>query len=206
MSYPLYPALAGVQWDIVKRPLWNTLVEQTASGAEFRTATQQYPIYEFDLKYEYLTTADVNNILGLYLNSQGGFNPFYFDHPNDDTISTPLGFGTGDGTTTKFSLSKSTGSFIEPAGGQTGTFGTVTAPGVTVIFDNGTAVAPANYSLSDGGLGGVVTFTVAPLNTHVLTWTGLYKYLCRFKDDQLDISQFANLMYEQKGLTLRTVR
>lgn len=354
MSYPQYPAAAGLQWDIVKRPIWNTLTERTAAGNEFRTATQQYPIYEFDLKYDYLAPADVNNVLGLYLNSQGSFGPFYFDNPNDDTISasSPQGIGIGDGSTTAFTLLKSTGSFLEPIGGvgpapivytsayygggtgienlltysqdytqaawlkQTGvtiTANSTTAPDGTVTADTmaysgagasggtriaentgvtapngvqctysvwlkvasgtqnlrigfiGYAVTPITvtstwtrfsftitsngsnvlepeiasasgdnsafsvfawgnqverYSTANGYLftgatsytwsiptnGTQVTFSVAPLAAAVLTWSGTYLYLCKFKDDQLDINQFANLMYEQKGLTLRTVR
>jgi hypothetical protein len=207
MSSPIYPTAKGLTWDTVKRTLWNTLVEQTASGAEFRTGTMQYPIYEFDLVYSYLAQTDVDNIIGLYNKSSGGLSPFYFDSRNDDNIpaASPVAFGIGDGSNKVFTLLKSQGGFFEPVGGTTNNWGTNPAVN-NVIYDNGTPVSAAAYSASDGGYGPVITFTAAPANTHVLTWTGFYYYLCRFKDDNLDVSQLASLLYEQKGLTLRTAR
>lgn len=207
MSNPIFPTLNGLTWDRVKRPIFSTNTDQTASGAEFRSTNQQYPIYEFDLKYDYMGATDLQTLLALFLTCQGGFAPFYFDAANDDTIpaGSPLGIGIGDGTTKTFTLIKSTGSFLEPAGGSTGNWGIV--PGTNnVIYDNGTPVAIANYSASDGGLGATITFVTAPAAGHVITWTGVYYYLCRFKEDQTDFNQFMNLMYENKGFTIRTVR
>jgi uncharacterized protein (TIGR02217 family) len=207
MSYPVYPSPKGLTWDIVKRALFKTFTEQAASGAEYRTAVQQYAIYEFDLVYSYLTPTDVENVLGLYLASQGSFNPFYFDATDDDTIpsATPAAFGVGDGTTTVFQLLKPTGTYLEPAGGTSNNWG-ITPGTDNVIYNNGTPVAASAYSASDSGYGSIITFTSAPAAGHVLTWSGVYYYLCRFKDDKLEISELAHLMYEQKGLTLRTVR
>lgn len=206
MSQPLYPKPIGLMWDVLKRALFNTLAEQTASGAEYRTATQSLPIYEFDIAYDYLSITDVNNVLGLYLQSLGGFANFYFDAPNDDTIlaANAVAIGIGDGSNKVFTLQKATGPFIEPVGGNSNNWG-VTA-GQNIIYDNGTPVASANYSASDGGFGPTITFVTAPVAGHVITWSGVYYYLCRFKDDKLEINQFMNQMYEQKGLTLRTTR
>src|SRR5579885_1585729 len=205
MSYPNFPKLAGLQFPIVQRPIFNNLSEQAAAGNEYRTNLQQWAIYEFDLSWDYLSPADYLSLKGLFLSSGGNFSPFYFDHLNDDTIpsASPYGFGVGDGSTTVFQLLKSVGSYIEPIGGTTNNWGTNPAT-QNVIYDNGTPVSAASYSASDGGAGSIITFNTPPASGHALTWSGTYLYLCRFKEPKLDLAQFMNLMYEQKGTTLVT--
>lgn len=207
MSNPLFPTLTGLKWNRPKRPIFNTTSDQTASGAEFRSTNQQYAIHEFDLAVEYMSKTDETNLEALFKTCQGGFAPFYFDAVNDDTIpaGSPVAIGVGDGSNKIFSLYQSVGTYLEPAGGNSNNWGIV--PGTNnVVYDNGTPVASANYSASDGGFGATITFVTAPAAGHVITWTGVYYYLCRFKDDQMDLNQFMNLMYESKGFTLRTVR
>lgn len=209
MSYAVFPALIGITWNLKKRPNWSTAVMTTAAGNEFRTRYRQYPISEFDLSYSYMSLNDKLTMEGFFNTQQGRLTPFYFDAQNDDTITVPFGFGTSDGVTLSWTLFKSAGNGgIEPIGGQTGTFGVVTAPGVTVLFDNGTAIPTSHYSVSDGGAGSVVTFTSGniPLSGHVMTWTGQYRYLVRFGDDKLEFNQFANQMYEVQDCTLQVVR
>ena len=210
MSYPLFPVFSGVNWDLKTRPTWNTAKMTTAARSEFRTGYGIYPITEFDLSYTYLSATDKETMRGFFNARGGSLSPFYFDAQNDDTISTPFGFGTSDGVTLgPWPLYKAAGSgAVEPVGGQTGTFGVVTSPGVTVLFDNGTAIPTANYSLSDGGYGGVVTFGAGhvPTSGHALTWTGTYYYMVRFMDDVLEFNQFANSMYELQECKLVVVR
>jgi len=43
-----------------------------------------------------------------------------------------------------------------------------------------------NYTI---GTSGVVTFTAAPANGAVLTWTGTFSWLCQFDDDELGLWQ-----------------
>lgn len=206
MSLNVYPVLAGRKWDVTKTAIWNTFAEQAAGGQEFRSGTMTYPLYEFELQYDYLLAADLANLLGFYLQQQGSLTPFYLDSPNDDNIpaGSPVAFGVGDGTTRSWNLLKSTGGlFSEPVGGTPGVFGI--SGNVGIVYDNGTPVATANYSASDGGLGGTITFTTAPTAGHTLTYSGPYTYIVRFKDDQLTVNQFMNQLWEQKGVTLRTV-
>lgn len=207
MSNPLFPTLRGITWDRIKRPIFNTNVDQTASGSEFRSTNQQYAIHEFDLAVDYMSPADELLLEALFKTCMGSFAPFYFDAINDDTIAaaSPVAIGIGDGSNKVFGLLKAVGTYLEPAGGTNGNWGTNPAT-QNVIYDNGTPVSAANYSASDGGLGATITFVTAPVAGHVITWTGLYYYLCRFKDDQTDFNQFMNQMYENKGFTIRTVR
>lgn len=205
MSYAIFPTLVNVPAQIKKRPTWNTAHERTAAGNEFRTGFQQFPVNEFDITYPFLSQADKNALEG-FLNEQGGsLTPFYFDVLNDDTITAPFGFGTSDGVTAAWTIEKPAGTgAAEPIGGQLGVFGTVTAPGVTVLFDNGTPIPVTNYNFSDGQLGSIVTFGVGhiPVSGHVMTWTGSYRYLVRFKEDKIEFTQFANGLYKTGNITL----
>jgi uncharacterized protein (TIGR02217 family) len=192
MSYNVFPTFIGRTWDIKKRPITSTLIQQADSGAEYRTSRYQYPLYEFDIEIEYLSQADFGRLIGFF-NQQGGpFTPFYWTNDNDNT-ATNYAFGTGNGTTTQFQLSKFDSSYWnEPIAGVNGT---------PTIYVNGVATTPASISAS-----GLVTFSSAPANGASLTWTGNYYYLVRFKDDQIEVGQFMSQMYEATTITLRTFR
>ncbi len=113
----VFPSFIGISWPVVKRPITNTVIHQSVSGREYRTALYQYPIYEFDLEFEYLSQSDVETMAGFYLQQLGPLNPFYFDNQNDDTVSN-FNFATGNGTQTVFTLTKPNGDFFaEPIGG-----------------------------------------------------------------------------------------
>ncbi|MDI3260038.1 MAG: DUF2460 domain-containing protein, partial [Sinobacteraceae bacterium] len=107
VSLPLFPQLSGLGWPIVKRPIWSTRVDTTLSGREVRSTYRQFPIYEFELPINYMTQADVGALQGLYLRSQGAFNTFLVDIPNDDSVTDQY-LATGDGATKNFQLQRST--------------------------------------------------------------------------------------------------
>lgn len=192
MSYNVFPTFAGRGWGIKKRLITRTLIQQADSGAEYRTQRYQYPLYEFDLEIPYLTQSDSDTLIGFY-NQQGGpFQPFYFSADNDNSV-TAQAFGTGDGTTTQFQLTKANGSYWnEPIAGVQGT---------PTIYVNGTHTTPSSISPS-----GLVTFSSAPASGAALTWTGQYYYLLRFKDDQIETTQTLSQIYEATTLTLRGMR
>lgn len=191
MSYNTFPSFAGRGWGIKKRPITRTIIQQADSGAEYRTQRYQYPLYEFDIEIPYLTQADSDALIGFY-NQQGGpFAPFYFSADNDNSV-TNQAFGTGDGSTKVFQLTKASGSYwSEPIAGVQGT---------PTIYVNGVATS-ASVSAS-----GTVTFTTAPAAGASLTWTGQYYYLVRFKDDQIEHTQTMSQIYEATTISLRSVR
>jgi uncharacterized protein (TIGR02217 family) len=165
VSYNIFPTFSGRGWNIKKRPITSTLIGKADSGAEYRTSRYQYPLYDFDIEIPYLSQSDYSNLIGFF-NQQGGpFLPFYFTHDNDSSV-TAQGFGTGNGTTTQFQLSKSNGSYWnEPIAGVNGT---------PSIYVNGSVTTPSSISPS-----GLVTFSSPPASGAALTWTGSYYYLVR---------------------------
>ena len=159
MSYNVFPAFAGRGWGIKKRPITRTLIQQADSGAEYRTQRYQYPLYEFDIEIPYLTQADSDTLVGFY-NQQGGpFQPFYFSADNDNSV-TAQAFGTTDGTTKTFQLSKANGAYwSEPVAGVNGT-PAIYANGAQ-IFQSGTGTPGApTLGQTAGGSKGARTYYV----------------------------------------------
>lgn len=192
MAYNVFPTFTGRGWNIKKRPVTSTLVQQAASGAEYRTALYQYPLYEFDIEIPYLSQTDLHALVGFFAQQQGPWLPFYLSVDNDNSV-TNQAFGTGNASTTQFQLVKSDGSYwSEPIAGVNGT---------PSIYVGGVLTTPQSVSAS-----GLVTFTTAPANGAALTWTGNYYYLVRFKEDQVELNQFMSQMYEATTITLRSVR
>jgi uncharacterized protein (TIGR02217 family) len=197
MSNAIYPVLPGLTWDVVKTPIFNTVIKKAVSGRETRVAYMEAPMYNFKLVYEYLRD-DMNVqvpsipynhlklLMGFFLARQGSFDSFLFEDPTDN-LATSQQFGTGTGSKTTFQLARTFGGgtgFLEPVMNINGT------PTIT-----GGSVA----SISNSGL---VTFSSAPGNGAVLLWTGNYYFRCRFDTDTTDFQQLLQDYWTHGGLTL----
>lgn len=147
VSLPVFPALPGIGWPIVKRPIWSTRVDTTLSGREVRSTYRQFPVYEFELPINYMTQADVGALQALYLQSKGALGTFLLDVTNDDS-ATDQYVATGDGTTKQFQLQRST----------------PPAPNLILkpTFDDG---SPGLWQYGGTGYGGLVSITGQPWST-----------------------------------------
>ena len=190
MAAPVqYPVFNGYGWPIVRAPMWKTLVQEAASGKEYRLPLQTYPKWKWTLNYGYLfddisqswqtTTFMFQQLAGFFNLMQGQNQSFIYFDPYDNTVpsSTPQNFGTGDGTTALFPLLKhQTGGPGEPVQWV------VANP---TIYINGTPTGTA-YMQSGSTSAvvvsppAVVAFSPAPSSGAVLTWSGQFYYLCRF--------------------------
>ncbi|MDG3442475.1 DUF2460 domain-containing protein [Nitrospirillum amazonense] len=184
-----YPTLAGIAFGVTKTPSWNTNIQTAVTGHEVRIAQQARPRYQFTLVYEFLRdTAAANELatlLGFYNQRKGAFGTFVFVDPDDNTAGGQA-IGVGDG-------SSRTWNAVRTAGGSVEVVGYIT--GMTGVYVDG---APAAYSYA----GNSVTLNSAPANGAVVTADFTYGYVCRFKDDQLELSKFAAQLWEAKTVTL----
>ena len=101
-------------------------------------------------------------------------------------------FGTGDGATKTFQLSRAYGSgftFAEPVANLNGN--------PSIYVGGVLQTLGTNYTMDTAGN---VTFTTAPGNGAALTWTGSYYYRCRLLQDTSDFSNFMQDLWDLKKL------
>jgi hypothetical protein len=122
MPLPVFPTLAGQGWSVHKRPSFSTTVADHASGREVRRAKWLNPRWSFELTFEGLDSTDgtygslgassLQTLMGFFMQVQGSANPFLYFDPSDYQVSGQV-FGTGDGATRSFQLSRALGGGTE---------------------------------------------------------------------------------------------
>lgn len=195
MSNAVFPVLAGLDWNVIKTPVWKTRIQEAVSGKELRAALMSYPLWKFSLSYTVLranaANAELQTLMGFFNARQGMFDSFLYTDPTDNSVANQS-FGTGDGSTTAFQLLRSLGGFTEPIQNVNGT---------PTIYINGTPTAA--FTL---GSTGVVTFTTAPAPAAALTWSGNFYYRCRFLQDSSEFDNFMRDLWALKKLTFQSVK
>jgi uncharacterized protein (TIGR02217 family) len=194
---PVLPYLPGQTPIVTKAPQWSTEVIRTASGRERRTAYWPYPLWQFELQYEVIrhrpTTAELFTLWEFFNVLQGQFAPFLFVDPSDCQILSGAAqqFGTGDGSTKTFQLSRAMNSFVEPVFD-------VYSPTVTV---NGTATTA--FTIAPNGQ---ISFTTSPTSGALLCWYGYFYFGCRFLQDDLSLEQIVSTLWAGKSLKFTSIR
>ena len=85
MSYNTFPTLPGIGWPVKVTPKFKTIVQQAASGAEFRTGLWSSPLHEISVPINFMSQADWNTLLTFFIGQQGALIPFYYQPNNDPT-------------------------------------------------------------------------------------------------------------------------
>lgn len=143
--------------------------------------------FGFDVDYLFGAVNDPSvqpwlyNVLGFWMQQQGQAAAWLYSDPFDNSVTNSQ-FGTGDGVTTSFQLTRSVGSAEDIIQNVNGT---------PSIYVAGTAESPTVSST------GMVTFAAAPAKGAALTWSGSFYFLCRFIDDkmalQMDMANYWSL-------------
>lgn len=205
MSSLIYPNnLPGLMFDNSKAPIWKNARQQALSGKESRLAYMQYPLYRFELQYEFLrdnvSPSEFKALAGLYNAMGGDFDTFLYTDPTFNTVTLEP-FGTGDGSTVAFQLVAK----WQNVGGPGGADIVQNLNGTPSIYKNGVLQTGGgvNYTL---GATGIVTFTSAPAAALPLTWTGSFYYRCRFEDGTLPLSQFMANFWKTKTVAFQSIK
>jgi uncharacterized protein (TIGR02217 family) len=216
MSYPVFPTVRGLSWNITRTPSWETLVQRSSSGMEFRLQYWQYPLWKWELNFAYLkdnpsdlppgyTQTDLAVIQGFFNMVAGQYGVFIFDDVNaGDTPGagpwdsvTNQAVATGDGTTTTFQLLRSSGGFTDA----------IQAPYTSpepIVYLNGVAQTyGANYAIDATGN---IIFATAPGAGVAITWTGAYYWPCRFSEDEEDFDTQLHQLWTLKKISFVQVR
>jgi uncharacterized protein (TIGR02217 family) len=204
VSALLYPgSLPGLAWDSQRTPIFRTGIQPSLSFKESRLRYALYPVFRFDLQYEFLrdavTPSDLRALVGLHTAMAGSWDTFLYTDPTYNTVADEP-FGTGDGTTTQFQLIAT----FQNSGGPGGPELIQNLNGAAVIKKAGaTQAQPGACSISGTGL---VTFVTAPAAAAALTWSGSFYYRCRFSEDQLTTSQFMSRFWSAKQISIQSIK
>ena len=194
MSSQIYPTLPGLDVNVKRSYVWKTGIQEALSGKQSAISYRQYPLIAYELTYNVLrrnvSPDEFQSIVGLYNDMKGRFDTFLFTDPDFNTITAANAaqygvIGTGDGSTLIFQLIAT----LQNSGGPGGAEIIQNLNGTPVLYDNGTTISVANYTI---GPTGVVTFGGghAPLAGHTLTWSGSWYNRCRFDEDAIVWQKF----------------
>ncbi len=218
---PIFPT-TNPGWSFVKRAkTGSTRVATAGTGRRTRARLWVYPLWEWDLTYEYLpddfspgaaTLSDFRTQLGNFLNVAGMFGGFLFLDPDEHTILGQF-IATGDGSTTTYTLVKSFG--LAPANTATEPVGYLAIGGdfTFAAYVNGALLIDGEYTLNTlTPCQQQITFTVAPPKGSVITVDMSYFYYVHFKEDVAELENFAQTLsggatlWSLKKFTLESLR
>lgn len=199
---PSFPTLAGLGWNVHKKPVFSTLVASHVSGREVRDGLYQNPIWHFELTLEALSSSptsypglganSMQTLLGFFLQMQGQFGTFLYSDPTDNTATNAI-FATGDGATTIFTFSRFMGAFLEPVGWVTS---------VSNVFLN-SVNQPSGWELSPPNS---LVFASAPGSGVSIAATFVYAFECRFDSDDQDFEEFMSNLWQVDSIKFKSVR
>jgi uncharacterized protein (TIGR02217 family) len=195
VSNAVFPVLPGLMWDVTRTPQWATKVQRSSSGKETRVAYISAPIWRWVLQFDVLrqntVVSELSQILGFFNARRGKFDSFLYSDPTDSAVTLEP-FGTGNGVTTTFQLTRAFGGFSENVYDLNGAASIYKAG---VLQSSGYTVGPT----------GIVTFTSPPAGAAALTWTGAYYWRVRFDQDMAEASNFLATLWSLKQLAFVSV-
>ena len=206
---PIFPALIGLGYSVIKRPIFYNASARSGSGWLVRVSYAAAPTWEWDLTFDVLrdpnATSDLRKLLGFYLARNGDLIPFLFLDPDDNSV-TAQNVGTGDGTTTIFTLVRSYGAL------ETGVenIGYLNTGATFNVYFDGTLQSTSTYDVLTATPGKQqISFHTAPPaapSCPVITVDMSYYYYVHFKDPTNDFEKFADKFWTVKKITLESLR
>ncbi len=186
-----YPELSSVPYiaPIEKTIRTKNIVKTFDSGVEIVKQKWLFPKRDFKLTYQKISNAEAKILWQFYIDHMGQAEYFSFFDPNSSEDYENEYVGTGDGSTTMFSL---------PSKG---------AVNRTLKLDNIIQSEITNWTFSseDGSDGeDQCEFVTAPTLGQIIlfTFTGRLKIRCRFNEDTLNYSTFYRILTDA-GISLR---
>lgn len=203
VSDHLLPTLPGLAWQVKKRPKFSTAIASHVSGREVRVSNYAYPIWEWEMRYEFLRAdahQELQQLMGFFLARAGAFDTFLYRDPSEEHEVQGQLLALGDGASTKFTLSKSYGGFTEPCG-------YVDSSSLTVAFVpvGATLAQPQPSGWSFVSPNQLVFSVPPPVGTQVrvdFTWY----YRVRFGEDSQSYENFMFDLWQLQKLTLQSVK
>lgn len=198
MSNLVFPTLPGLEWGIMRAPIFSTSRRASVSGRLFTAANYAYPRYKYNLSFSVLrqdsSWGELQQIVGLFNQVGGDFDTFLFLDPDDYYVNAQV-IGIGNGSTKQYQLVRTWGGYLEPVYDLNGT------PGIYVA--NTLKTSGTHYTISSAGL---VTFVTAPSAGQAVTWSGVYYRRVRFSQSTLQTNKFMQALWDAKKVEFESWR
>ncbi|MEK5752396.1 DUF2460 domain-containing protein [Acinetobacter variabilis] len=205
MSDVLFPELPGLEWDLSKKPIFNTKIMESVNGRELRASYQAVPKYEISLSFGFLRESKGKNELqqleSFFLERRGAFDSFLFKMPEDCEFKCTF---TGDGETTTFQLHKQMHTSQIPLA-HTQAFESedplmwaddLDQPMWTDLDER---MWETQYEITKKGM---LTLPVPLAEGDTLQVEGTFYYRCRFADDEQQYTNFMNKLWKANKVEL----
>jgi len=221
MTLPVYPdksLLPGLTYGSLWTPrFYNLPTATTASGADIDLGLAQYPLHDFDLTYRWLCDGigpeawrsgqglEFKTMMGFLLQTGGTAGRFLYKNPDDWRVFRNS-IGTGDGTTTAFTITRTFGANgytgIEPVGRVN------TSAGVNVYLNgSATPLDPSLYSISTTTpCANTITFGSAPADGYDISIDMSYFYYCKLAQNNNTAKKFMDRLWSMDKVSLHSCR
>lgn len=202
VQFPTQAELPGISYSIHKKPRFSTRKAVSSSGRNVRNAMMEYPIWTFELTYDYLPDrplsmgqTNLRTLMGFFLSRQGGFDTFKFLDV-DDHIVIGQEIAIGDGVSVQCSIVRSLGNFVEPVGQLD------TDEDYTFYADGTPLVEGVDYSIT---MPNQLVFVTAPAEGVVITGDFQYFFICTFVEDEADFEKFMDKLWQLQQINFESI-
>lgn len=205
MSDVLFPELPGLEWDLSKKPIFNTKIMESVNGRELRASYQAVPKYEISLSFGFLRESKGRNELqqleSFFFERRGAFDSFLFKMPEDHEFKCTF---TGDGETTSFQLHKKMASLEIPVS-HTAKF---VSEDPLMWGDNldqpmwsdlDAQMWETQYEITEDGM---LILPVPLAEGDTLQVKGTFYYRCRFADDEQQYTNFMSNLWKANKIEM----
>ncbi|WP_180025337.1 DUF2460 domain-containing protein [Acinetobacter sp. YH16049] len=203
MSDVLFPELPGLEWDLSKKPIFNTKIMTSVNGRELRASYQAVPKYEISLSFAFLRENKGKNELqqleSFFIKRRGAFDSFLFKMPEDNEYSCSY---SGDGSTTSFQLYKQMHTSVTPLAHTKAETVFEVDPTFWNEDDNQQFWSDNDDDLfwddttAQVAKSGIVTLSKPLKQGHKFEVKGTYYYRCRFADDEQQYTNFMSKLWK----------
>lgn len=188
----VFPLLPGISWPVKRAPVFKNIIQTGITGQRTAVRQQFEPRWAYELEIEFVRNktgfTEFSDLLSVFQNCYGTFLPFLFNDIYDNHVADQT-IGFGNGTINQFFLQRSLGGFNQRIAALNG------SPVIKVAGITSSATIDSF---------GVVTLPAPPASGQAVTWTGNYYWICRFAEDQLDLSQFLPNYWDVKSVKFDT--
>jgi|SRR5882672_7906393 len=200
MSTQVYPVLNGLGFPVTRSSVWSNNIQRNVSGKRVAIALWSYPLYQWELTYNYLRAAiafgEMQTLEGFFNKRQGRFDSWLFADPDDNAV-TAQAIATGDGVKSTFQLQRTFGGATMP----------VLAPNVlTAAKINGVTQAGVTMTVWGSATPGMITFSAPPGNGTAITADFSYYFPCEFTDDTMSFEKFLATLWSVKSVKFQSLK